>query len=51
MKLYPYLFDMQAILRDRFYNIEQEKESRYLVQTWSQAKTNGIKLLAVHGSR
>ena len=41
-------FDMQAIFRDRYYNTEQEKESRYLVQTWSQAKTSGIKLPEVH---
>ena len=40
---------MQAILRDRYCNVEQEKESRYLIQTWSQAKTSGIKLSEVHG--
>ena len=39
---------MQAILRDRYYNIGQEKESRYLIQTQSQAKTSGIKLPEVH---
>ena len=42
-------FDMQAILRDRYYNVGQEKASRYLKQTWSQSKSTGIKLLAVHG--
>ena len=45
----PISFDMQAILRDMYYNIGQEKESTYLKQTWSQFKTSGIKLLAVHG--
>ena len=40
---------MQAILRDRYYNIGQEKESRYLIQTLSQTKPSGIKLPAVHG--
>ena len=40
---------MQAILRGRYYNIGQEKESRYVIQTWSQARTIGIKLLALHG--
>ena len=43
------LFDMQAILGDRYYNLGQEKESRYLIQTWSQSKSSGIKLPAVHG--
>ena len=42
-------FDMQAILRDRYNNVGQEKESRYLIQTWSQAKTSGMKLPEVHG--
>ena len=40
---------MQAILRDRYYNVGQEKESRYLLQTQSQAKTIGIKLPEVYG--
>ena len=48
-EIIPISFNMQAMLRDRYYNVEQEKESRYLIQTWSQAKTSGIKLLAVHG--
>ena len=42
-------FDMQAILRDRYYNVGHEKESRYLIQTECQAKTSGIKLPEVHG--
>ena len=48
-EIIPISFDMQAILRDRYYNVGQEKESRYLIQTWSQAKTSGIKLPEVHG--
>ena len=40
---------MQTILRDRYYNVGQEKGSRYVLQTWSQAKTNGIKLPEVYG--
>ena len=48
-EIIPLSFDMQAILRDRYYYIEQEKESKYLVQTWPQAKTSGIKLPEVHG--
>ena len=40
-------FDMKAILKERYYNIGSE--SRYLVQTHSQAKDSGIKLPEVHG--
>ena len=40
----PISFDMQAILRDKYYNVGKEKDSRYLIQTWSQAKASGIKL-------
>ena len=32
-EIIPISFDMQAILRDRHYNIWQEKESRYPKQT------------------
>ena len=48
-EIMPISFDMQAILRDRYYYIGQEKENRYLIQAGSQAKTSGIKLPAVHG--
>ena len=48
-EIIPISYDIQVILRDRYYNVGQEKESRYLIQTWSQSKSSGIKLLAVHG--
>ena len=48
-EIIPISFDIKAILRDRYYNVGQEKESRYVIQTQSQSKTSGIKLLAVHG--
>ena len=48
-EIIPISFDMQALLGDRYYNVGQEKESRYLIQTQSQAKTSGIKLPEVHG--
>ena len=48
-EIIPISFDMQAILRDRYYNLGHEKESRYLIQTWSQTKTSGIEVPAVHG--
>ena len=48
-EIIPISFGMQAILRERYYNIGQEKKSRYLIQTHSQSNTSGIKLQAVHG--
>ena len=41
-EIIPTLFDMKAILKDRYFNVGNE--SRYLVQTCSVAKGNGIKL-------
>ena len=46
-EIIPISFDMKVILKKRYYNIENE--SRYLVQTCSQAKDSGIKLPEVHG--
>ena len=43
-EIIPISFDMQTILRDRYLNVGQEKDSRYLIQTWSQAKASGVKL-------
>ena len=40
----PLSFNMWKILDDNYYNIE-----KYLIQTRSQARTSGIKLLEVHG--
>ena len=45
-EIIPISFDMQAIIKDRYYNIGSE--SRYLIQTCSQAKASGIKLPEVH---
>ena len=45
-EIIPISFDMKAILKERYYIIENE--SRYLVQTCSQAKDSGIKLPEVH---
>ena len=39
---------MQAILNDKYYNVEEEK-SKYLVQTHSQTKDSEIKVPEVHG--
>ena len=48
-EIIPIPFDMEAVLRDMYYNVGQEKESRYLIQTLSLAKTRRIKLPEVHG--
>ena len=45
-EIIPISFDMMAILKDKYYNVE--KESKYLVQTCSQIKDRGIKLPEVH---
>ena len=47
-EIIPISFDMQAILKDRYYNVGQEKDNRYLIQTQFQPKTSGIKLPEVH---
>ena len=35
-EIIPISFDMQAILKDKYFNVEED--SRYLIQMWSQAK-------------
>ena len=49
-EIIPILFDMKAILNDKYYNVEGE-ESKYLVQTCSQTKSSGIKIPEVHGAK
>ena len=40
---------MKAILNDRYYNVEEQKD-KYLVQTQSQTKDSGIKVPEVYGA-
>ena len=40
---------MQSILQTIYYNLGDGNPGKYLVQTWSQGKSSGIKLLEVHG--
>ena len=47
-EIIPVLFNMQSILQTRYYNLGQGNLGKYLVQTRSQAKSSGIKLLEVH---
>ena len=46
-EIIPISFDMKATLIERYYNVGNE--SKYLVQTCSQAKGRGIKLPEVQG--
>ena len=41
---------MKLLLQDKYYNIS-ENEEKYMVQTRSQTKANGVQLPEVHGSR
>ena len=45
-EIIPISFNMQSILHDRYYNIGNLE--KYLVLTWSQVKSSGIKLPEVH---
>ena len=49
-EIIPISFDMKAILNEKCYKLKEEN-SKYLVQTCSQAKDRGIKLPEVHGSK
>ena len=40
---------MQGILQSEYYNIAKEKIEKYLFQTRSQVRSNGIKLPEMHG--
>ena len=46
-EIIPISFDMHKILYEKYYKIG--KSERYLVQTWYQTKSSGMKLLDVHG--
>ena len=48
-EIIPISFDMKTILNDRYYNVEEEEESKYLVQIQSQTNNSGIKVPEVHG--
>ena len=41
---------MKSILQNKYYNVNK-KEEKYMVQTRSQTKANGVQLPEVHGSR
>ena len=45
-EIIPISFDMQATLKDRYYNIGSD--NKYLIQMHSQAKASRVKLPEVH---
>ena len=46
-EIIPISFNMHNLLHEKYYDIG--KTEKYLVQTWSQTRSNGIKLSQVHG--
>ena len=50
-EIIPISFDMKTILNDRYYNVEEAEEGKYLVQTRSQTKDSGKRVPEVHGAR
>ena len=49
-EIIPISFNMKLVLQDKYYNVS-ENEEKYMVQTRSQTKANGVQLPEVHGSR
>ena len=53
-KIIPISFTLKSLVRNQFYQINNEtsqpETSKYLIQTRSQAKSNDIKLLEIHGA-
>ena len=47
-EIIPILFNVQSILQTRYYNLGKGVSEKYLAQTWSQAKSSGIKLPEIH---
>ena len=46
-EIIPISFNMHNVLHEEYYNIG--KSEKYLVQTWSQRRSSGLKLLEAHG--
>ena len=49
-EIIPISFNLRTVLQANYYNLKEEKE-RYMIQTRSQTKANGLKLPEVHGTR
>ena len=50
-EIIPISFDMYQVLENKFYLKYNSCTDKYLIQTRSQAKSSGIKLLEAHGMR
>ena len=46
-EIIPISFNMHNLLHEKYYDVG--KSEKYLVQTWCQTKSSGIKLPEVHG--
>ena len=46
-EIIPFSFNMYSIVQEKYHTIGNS--GRYVVQTWSQAKSSGLKLPDVHG--
>ena len=49
-ELIPISFMLRSQIDNHFYQIDQPRNDRYLVQTRSQVKSSGIKLPEIHGA-
>ena len=49
-ELIPISFTLRSQVDNHFYQIDQPRNDRYLVQTRSQVKSSGIKLPEIHGA-
>ena len=49
MKSNLFHLSMQNVFQSRYYNIDERKEGKYLVQTRSQAKSSSITISEVYG--
>ena len=52
-EIIPILFTLKGLVGNHFYQINNKinhpKTNKYLIQTRSQAKSSGIKVLEIHG--
>ena len=49
-EIIPISFNMQNMLKTRYYKIGEREQEKYLVKTRSQVKSSGIILPEIHGT-
>ena len=47
-EIIPISFNMQNVLKTRYYNVSKKEQGKYLVQTRAQAKSSGLTFPEVH---